>query len=197
MAEPQENRTPDGQTPQQESGIFEPKPISADHLPLTGAQKGWRIAAVIAVLLLAFTIWLLLKNPFMKPVNQYYKGLSKRNTAAMSEAFPGWLTSAKKDEDSMGIADMCVNVSLYYGKESTVKVSLISKQDVERDYLDRIEAGIKTQYQTDVTISEGVWLKLLAAYRKKDGSETEQIQYARVYKINGRWVMLDVPSETE
>ena len=193
-------QTPETPAPQQTSGIFEPKPLPPEQMPLTGVQKAWRAAAVIAALLLVFTVWLMLRNPFMKPVNRYFKELSRRDPAAMTGAFPKFLVNAPKNGESMTIEEMCQamcsSVNLYYGADAKVSASLVTKKEVDREYLDRIETGIETQYGKDVSVSKGVWVKLLVVY-KKDGKEQEATQYARIYKINGSWVMLDVPSDTE
>jgi len=197
MAEPHENPA---SVPEQPSGIFEPKPISVDMRPLTGTQKAWRFAAVIALLLLALAVFLLLKDPFMKPVNRYYKALSKRDNAAMTDAFPDFLVDAPADGETMSISEMCMTMiaqtNAQYGQDVKVKASMVSKKEVDREYLDRIQEGIRTQYHTEAEISEGLWLRLLVTYGSgKDEKETTE--YVRLYRINGSWVMLDIPSNTE
>ena len=196
----QPKQTPENPEPQQISGIFEPKPLAPEQMPLTGVQKAWRAAAVIAVLLLVFTVWLIFRNPFMNPVKRYFKGLSRRDPAAMTDAFPKFLVNAPKDGDSMTIEEMCQamcsSVNLYYGADAKVSASLVTDKEVGRDYLDRIETGIQTQYGKDVSVSKGVWVKLMVVYARGD-TEQETTQYARIYKINGSWVLLDVPSDTE
>ena len=86
--------------------------------------------------------------------------------------------------------------TLDYGKGFKAKVSLSAKTEVGRDYLDKIESGIKAQYHTDVSISKGYWVRLCVLYRSS-GSEQEVTRFARIYKIDGKWYLLDVPSETQ
>ena len=182
------------------SGIFEPKPIDTENVPLSGPQKAIRLTIILAVLVLIGIICLLLRNPFMKPVKSFYRGLSHGDVISMTQAFPKWLTEAKVSEDTVTTADMCSAVlsaaELDYGKGFKAKVSLSSKTEVGRDYLDKIESGIKAQYHTDVSISKGYWVRLCVLYRSS-GSEQEVTRFARIYKIDGKWYLLDVPSETQ
>jgi len=67
---------------------------------------------------------------------------------------------------------------------------------VTEDYLEQIQEGISTQYGVDVKVTKGYWLSLAVTY-SDDESEYVIQEYARVYKINGRWVVLDVPGVEE
>lgn len=182
------------------SGIFEPKPLQTDKLPLTGPQKAFRLLIIITVLLLCAVIWLLMRNPFMKPVKNFYRGLSHHDVSIMTTAFPQWLTDAKVSEETATITDMCYAVlsgtALDYSSDATAKVSLASKSDVSKEYLKRIEEGIQIQYQKEVHVSKGIWAKL-RVYYTVNGLDREEIKYVRVYKIDGKWYLLDIPSDSQ
>ena len=184
----------------EQTGIFDPKPIDADKLPLSGPQKAFRLMIILAVLVLTGLIFLLMRNPFMKPVKAFYRGLSHSDVSAMTEAFPKWLSDANVPEGTVTTAEMCSAVlsaaELEYGKDVKAKVSLISKSEVSKDYLEKIASGIKTQYHVDVSITKGYWVRLRVLYQFKN-TEAEITRYARVYKINGKWCVLDVPSDSQ
>ena len=190
------------QTPaaEQPSGIFEPKPLPLDRRPLSGTQKAIRVGIGLAAVVLVLAVWLMLRNPFMKPVNRYFKGLTSRDPQAMTDAFPSFIVNAPKKEETMSIGEMCAAMisaqDLTYGREIKASAELVKKTKVEQEYLDRIAAGIRTQYQTDVRITEGYWVQL-SVTRKSSAGEKETTEYARIYKINGKWYLLDVPSETQ
>ena len=193
MADETKNQMP-------EQGIFEPKPLSADRIPVSGTVRAIRFAVFLLMVTAGVLIWLALRNPFMRPLKAYYKGLSARDPAAMSEAFPDWLVSAQVSEDAMTVTDMCaamVSASrMSYGQNVKAEVSLVSQQEVGADYLDRLAAGIRAQYQRDVEVTKGWRLTLMVSYTA-DGREQSHTEYARVYRIDGAWRLLDVPGDTQ
>lgn len=184
---------------EQQTGIFEPKPVSTADLPLSGTQKAIRLCVFIGILILIAVIACALHNPFMRPVKRYYKALMQGDAAAMCDAFPSWLTGADTDEETMRIYDMCAMVvtatNYNYGSDAKIKVKYSSKAKVGEDYLNRLEEGMLSQYQVDAEITAGWWLTLDVTYSDGD-AEAEVTEYARLYRINGKWVMLDVPSTT-
>lgn len=194
MAEQTPNPLPEQQ------GIFEPKPLSADQIPRSGKEKALRLGIVLLAGLTALIVWLCLRNPFMRPVQQYYRALSARDAAEMTGAFPAWLVNSEKKDDAMSIGEMCAAIvsatNMQVGSQATVKAELVSVQEVEQAYLDRLSDGISSQYHTDVSITRGAWIKLLVSY-DSSGTVSERSEYARVYKINGKWCLLDVPGTTQ
>lgn len=199
MNDPQQRLdTPDTQTDL--TGIFDTDSPDGIKLPLSGPQKAFRFTIIISVLVLAGLIFLFLRNPFMKPVNAFYRGLSHGDVNAMTSAFPAWLSDASVPAGTMTTADMCSTVlsasEFDYGKGVKARAGLISKSEVSKDYLERIASGIRTQYHKDVSITKGYWIRLRVIYQQKN-IQAEQILYARVYKIDGKWCLLDVPSESQ
>gem|GEM_PF-3139373 len=184
---------------EQQTGIFEPKPVGAVGLPLSGTQKAIRFCIFIGILILIAVIVYVLHNPFMRPVKRYYKALMKGDAAAMCDAFPSWLTGADTDEETMRIYDMCAMVvtatNYNYGSDAKIEVKYASKTEVGADYLNQLETGIQSQYSVDVNITAGWWVTLDVTYTDGEDSVTVT-EYARLYRINGRWTMLDVPGST-
>lgn len=196
--------TDEKQTPEQvpgETGIFEPKALPADRIPVSGTVRAVRLAVFLAMIVIGVLIWLALRDPFMKPVRRYYKGLTKGDPAAMAEAFPGWLVDADTDENTVSVTDMCAAIvsatKFYYGEGAKAKANLVSQQEVDAAYLERIAQGIRTQYHYDVEIKRGVWITMEVLYTSPDGAERRRTEYARIYQINGTWCLLDIPSETQ
>lgn len=182
------------------SGIFEPQPIQTDKAPLTGPQKAFRLLIILSVLVLTGLIWLLLRNPFMKPVKEFYRGMSHSEINTMTQAFPKWLSAADVSRETMTVSDMCSaalsETGMRFGKNTKVSVSLASKTEVGKEYLERIANGIEVQYHQKVSISKGYWIRLRVTYQF-NSIETEEARYARVYKIDGKWYLLDIPSDSQ
>jgi len=73
-----------------ESGIFEPK-APQKIKGASDAQKALRFLFFLAAVVLGALLYLLLRNPELRPVKKYYKGLDKQDVDLMCEAFPpGW-----------------------------------------------------------------------------------------------------------
>ncbi|MCR5305933.1 MAG: hypothetical protein K6E36_05470 [Oscillospiraceae bacterium] len=182
------------------SGIFDPKPIQTDKLPLTGPQKAIRLLIILSVLVLAGLIWILTRNQFMKPIKAFYRGMSHSEISSMTQAFPQWLANADVPEEMVSVNDMCstalTEMIMKYGKGAKVSVSLASKTEVGKEYLERIANGIQVQYSQEVRITEGYWVRLHVCYRFNN-LQAEETRYARVYKIDGKWRMLDIPSDSQ
>ena len=185
--------------PEQPSGIFEPKPLNPADIPRSGTQKAITLAAVIGVLVLIACIVTALRNPFMKPVKQYYKGFSADDADKMGKAFPGWLLDARVTEDTMTVYEMCSAMLseklLNYGEGQKIKAALAAKTPVEEDYLHKIADGIQSTYHVPAEVTKGYRCTLHVTYEVQGGKPYTATEYVRVYRINGKWVMLDVPSD--
>ena len=182
-----------------ESGIFERKEFQPADLPLSGRQKSERLIAAICILIACVCVYLALRNRFMKPVRTFYKGMSAQSAADMCEAFPAWLIQNTEDT-GQSVYETCGAViaagQLSYGMQADYKASLRTKTPVEQERLDKIASGIKTAYGIEAKITKGYELSVSVRV-KSSGEPADVVQYIRVYKINGRWVMIDVPSDTE
>ena len=195
-----EPKAPAPEQPLGEQGIFEPKPLNVDRLPVSGTVRAIRLGVFLLMITAGVLIWLALRNPFMRPVKRYYKALDRRDPAAMTAVFPEWLVNADTDEDTVTVEDMCAAVvsatNYYFGQDAKASVVLRRQQEVGEDYLKRIADGIFTQYQRKVEITRGLWLTYDVTYQG-EGTEQTRTEYARVYRINGSWYLLDIPSDTD
>ena len=155
-----EPKSPTPEQPLGEQGIFEPKPLNVDRLPVSGTVRAIRLGVFLLMISAGVLIWLALRNPFMRPVKRYYKALNKRDTAAMTEAFPEWLAGADTDEGTVTVEDMCAAIvsatKYYFGQDSKATVVLRKQQEVGEEYLTRIADGIFTQYQRLATDQPGI-----------------------------------------
>ena len=163
-------------------------------------MRAIRLGVFLLMITAGVLIWLALRNPFMRPVKRYYKALDRRDPAAMTAVFPEWLVNADTDEDTVTVEDMCAAVvsatNYYFGQDAKASVVLRRQQEVGEDYLKRIADGIFTQYQRKVEITRGLWLTYDVTYQG-EGTEQTRTEYARVYRINGSWYLLDIPSDTD
>ncbi|MGN0647435.1 MAG: hypothetical protein ACI4J3_02250 [Oscillospiraceae bacterium] len=184
-------------------GILPPKqPMVAK--VTTGTQRAARLAVVLCVLVVAVIVFLGVRDRYQKPIKLYYKALEAQNADKMCMAFPAWLVDADVSEDSMTIHTMCASmistVRANFGDGCNVDMDYAGKTAIEESYLAKLEEGICKQYQVEVDISEGWQVKLDVVYsyvNPMNGAGGENAismtEYARVYKIDGKWYLLDVP----
>lgn len=181
---------------QQTSGIFPQKPPMQPLNIKSGKRKSIELLCGAVVVILAFIFISILKNSYLKPVHTYYKGLSKSDTSAMCEAFPSWLRNANTDDETITVEGMCntimTSVLAKCGADCKVSAEMVSYSEKDDAYLNTLEEGIETQYGKTVNITKGRWVKLNVTYQYGGGKQ-EMTEYARIYKINGRWVLLDIP----
>lgn len=187
--------------PQQETGIFEPKPLDPKMRPLSSTQKIVRFCIFVGAVLLVGIVFALTRHPFMKPVRTFYKGMTAHSAEAMCDAFPAWLVNADVPDDTITVWQMCdtllTAVGYNYGRESEFTVKFHGKREVEPERIVRIEAGIASTYGVAVDITKGYYVTVHVIVDDGSDEPATVTQYVRLYKINGRWVMLDVPSDTE
>ncbi len=181
-------------------GILSPKqPVIAK--VATGTQRAVRLAIVICVLTVAVIVFLLVRDRYQKPVKVYYKALEAQNADKMCDAFPSWLVDAEVPEDSMSIHTMCASmistVRANFGDGCKVDMDYAGKSEIEESYLTKLEEGILKQYQVEVEVAKGWQVKLdvVYSYENAIGEENaiSMTEYARIYQINGKWCLLDVP----
>lgn len=180
-------------------GILQPKPQQQVKV-LTGTQIAVRLVIVVLILVTGVCIFIAVRNRYQKPLKTYYKALAKQDAAAMCDAFPVWLVNADVSEDTMTIHDMCSvmisSVRTNFGSEYDVDAGIVAKTAVEEDYLMQLQEGIFKRYQTRVEVQEG-WRVQLSVEYSYEGNEVTMTEYARIYKINGKWYLLDVPGSGE
>lgn len=180
-------------------GILQPKPPQQVKV-LTGTQIAVRLMIAVCVLVIAACAFWVVRNRYQKPLKTYYKALSKQDVDAMCDAFPTWLVNADVAEDSVTVRDMCLvmisSVRGNFGNNYDVDASLVEKTAVAEDYLLQLQDGIFQQYQTRVEVQEGWRVQLSVVYSYAE-NEVTMTEYARLYKINGQWYLLDVPGSEE
>ena len=185
--------------PQEPQGIFEPKEFHPEGMPRSGKEKAKRLMIAVGAVLLVLLAFMLLKDPFMRPAKTFFKGLTAHDTEMMASAFPAWLAQ-KTDDDKDAVTQMCETMQsaaeIYYGKNASYKASLNTKTAISQERLDKLAEGIKTAYGVNVKITKG-WNAKLVIGVKNGSSEQSFVQYVKIYRINGRWVMIDVPSDSE
>ncbi len=172
-----------------------------DRPPMSGTQKALRLGICLGVLLVVWLIWGLSRSPYMRPVRTFYKGLSAEDTAKMTDAFPSWLVDVPRGGTEMTVTDMCsaslTIAKLTYGAGVRVRAGEISQTETDAATLEKIAAGIDTQYHVKAKVTRGLRVTLHVTYTDTAGMLTDTTEYVRIYKINGRWVLLDIPSTTE
>lgn len=196
MREEQDMQKDTAEVTEQVSGIFPEKPPAQPLKVKTGTQKAIELVCGAAIVMLAVIIIFIVRSSYMRPINTYYRGLSAMKEQKMCNAFPSWLCNANVDDDTISIEGMCrtilSSVVTACGNDYKVSAEMVSYADKEDAYLQTLETGIESQYGKKVNISKGRWVKLNVTYEYGE-TKQEMTEYARVYKINGRWVLLDIP----
>lgn len=193
-----DTNNPEGKQP---CGIFEPKPLKAAELPMSGSQKAKRICIAIGAILICVFVVAQISQLYFSPVRKFYRGLSKRNISVMTDAFPNWLANADMGEGNMTITDMCAaliaQTTLACGPDNKVSVSLVSKSEIDDARMQQISEGIRQKFYVDTKITKGWSCQLAVTYRPMDSEPVTQSEYVSLYQINGHWTILDVPNKTQ
>lgn len=196
MQKEKDVQTEAAEVTQQVSGIFPEQQPALEFKVKTGTQKAIELVVGAVIVLLAIIIISLVRSSYMRPISTYYKGLSAMNEKKMCQAFPSWLRNANVDDDTITIEGMCLtmisSVVTSCGNDYKVSADMVSFADKDEAYLQKLETGIESEYGKNVNISKGRWVKLNVVYEYGEFKQ-EMTEYARVYKINGRWVLLDIP----
>lgn len=183
---------------EQQSGIFEPKPMQQIKPPVSGVKQANRLMLAIGVIILAVILFVFFSGRYLSPVRKYYKGLSKSDPAAMTDAFPSWLVNADAAEGQMTIDAMCAamisSTNLAYGTDCKAKASLQRKEPVDAAKCEQLTSGIASRYHVNVKVRKGWICTLNVQYTSPDGSDINATEYVTLYQIGGRWCMLDVPN---
>ena len=189
---------PQNEAPAQPSGIFEPKPQMQAVGIKSGKRKAMELAIAVVAVIAVVIVVAVCKNLYLKPIRGYYKGLSKDSVDKMCDAFPAWLVNAQLDAESVTVYDMCTMVTstakLGYGEHFKAKAKLVTYEEKDDNQLETIENGIFSTYHQKVSVTEGRVLTLSVTYKYGDGKQNVVNEYVTLYKMNGRWVMIDVPS---
>ncbi len=176
-------------------GILPPKPTAVVKVP-TGTQRAVRLVIVLCVLAVAAIVYLMVRDRYQKPIKAYYKALESRDADAMCDSFPEWLVNAEVAEDSMTIHTMCASmistVRANFGDGCKIDMDYAGKTAVEESYLAKLEEGIFKQYHAEVKVTKG-WDVQLSVVYSANGNELTMTENARVYNINGKWYLLDIP----
>lgn len=163
----------------------------------SGKQQATELLLVTLALLIGVYLFFAVRARYLSPIRDYYRGMSQGDSAKMASAFPAWLRNAEPEEGTVSIEDMCrmtlAAARTTYGTDCTAKAEALSYTEPDEAYLQQLEEGIQVQYGKDVHISAGRWVTLTVTYRSAHRSWTTT-EYARIYKINGAWVLLDIPS---
>ena len=183
----------------QEHGIFEPKQVELKKQPLTGKQLSVRIIIAASLVIIGLLAYFLLSDPYKRPVNKYYKGYSAGKPEVMAEAFPEWLRNAEVSDTTMTVNAMCTAMVTLkksnYGENAEVQMGIIAESKVDEKRLSQIEQGIKSHYGVNTDVTEGKNLTLSVRYILSSGKEYSNLEYVTVYRIGGKWYMLDVASD--
>ena len=150
---------------------------------------GGSIAAVVVVIIALLAS--IIGGRYKAPIKKYFKGLNKCDATAYTAAYPDFLKMETKDKT---LTDKKKNLEKTYGDNVKYKYKVLKKTKIEKKDLDKVKDAIKDKYKESVKVSKGFKVKFKQTVKgKKDYDYATD--YVYVYKIDGKWYILDIDPE--
>ncbi|MBR3673259.1 MAG: zinc-ribbon domain-containing protein [Clostridia bacterium] len=144
------------------------------------------VAAVVIIIAIIASI---LGGGWKKPIDNYFKGMEKGNLKTYTKAFPDFYND-KVDLDDDDMEKLHDNLEDEYGEKIKITYKVTKKEDIKKDDLKKVQEYIEKVYDEDVKVSGGKEVKVKATIKGKDDEDTDT-QKMYVYKINGKWKLLN------
>ncbi len=164
--------------------------MSSENLKKYGIIGGIALA-VIVVLAIIINI---LSSGWKKPIDNYFKGMQKGDLKTYEKAYPDFINE-KRDLDDDDMEKMHDNLEDEYGEKIKISYKVTKNEKIKKDDLKKVQDYISKYYDEDVKVSAGKEVKIKATIKGKDDSDTNTNKMY-VYKINGKWKILDVSPST-
>ena len=152
----------------------------------TYAIIGGIAAAVVVLIAIIISI---VSGGWKKPIDNYFKGMEKGNLKTYQKAFPDFYND-KVDLDDDDMDKMHDSLEDEYGEKIKITYKITKKENIKKDDLKKVEEYISKVYDEDVKVSAGKEVKVKATIKGKDDEDTDT-QKMYVYKINGKWKLLN------
>lgn len=153
-----------------------------------GIIGGIAAAVVIIIAIIASIIG----SGWKKPIKNYVAGMNKCDSEKYLSAFPDFLKMKTTDSD---LKDSKKNDEKTYGDNVKYSAKILKKEKISKDDLNNVQEYINKKYDTNVKVKKGYKVKIEEKTKGKDdyayGTSTRY-----VYKIDGKWKMLNVSPET-
>lgn len=152
---------------------------------------GGSIAAVVVVIIALIVS--LVSGRYKSPIKKYFKGLNKCDADKYVAAYPDF---TKKDESikDKTLTERKKNLEKTYGDNVKYKYKILKKTKIEKKDLDKVKDSIKDKYKESVKVTKGFKVKVKQTVKgKKDFDYATDEMY--VYKIDGKWYILDIDPE--
>ena len=169
------------------SNTSTPKSGNAKNIAIIGGI----LTAVVVVIAIIASIF---GKGYLKPIDNYFKGVQKANADTFLKAFPEFMNMGDSiEEDDM--EDRLDDLEDTYGEKIKISYKVKSKEKIKKDELADIQEYIEGYYNEEVKVSAGYELKLAVTYKGKKKEKTNTDKYY-VYKIDGKWCYFDVSPKT-
>ena len=148
-------------------------------------------AAVVILLVIIFSIF---GKGWKKPIDNYFKGMEKGKADTMLKAYPEFMDMDETIDDDYMDDSMDV-LEDEYGEKIKISYEITKKEKISKGDLEDIAKYIDVKYEEDVKVSKGYELKVKVTIKGKDDEDTKSGK-RYVYKIDGKWYLLDVSPDT-
>lgn len=147
---------------------------------------------VAAVAIIVAIIVSIVSSGWKKPLKNYVQGMNKCDSEKYLAAYPDFLKMKTTDSD---LKDMKKNAEKEYGDNVKYSYKILKKEKIKKDELKDVEEYISKKYDEKVKVKKGYKVKIEAKTKgKEDYDYATSTRY--VYKIDGKWKMLNVSPET-
>ncbi len=149
-----------------------------------------------AIVIMSIVLAVCLTPAYAKPINYFVTGMEKDSYKTLKKAFPEFVIDTFEDS-YYSIEDVLENLHEEaedeYGREFKLSYEITRKSKLDDDDLEDIEDAIDDYYDEDVKVSAGYELKVKLKISGGGDSDNEKIE-VNVYKIDGKWYLMSMPS---
>lgn len=152
---------------------------------------GGAIAAVVVVIVALIVS--LVSGRYKSPIKKYFKGLNKCDADTYAAAYPDFLEYSKSIKDSY-LTDQKKDDEKTYGDNVKYSYKILKKTKIEKKDLEKVKDAIKDKYKESVKVSKGFKVKVKRTVKGKKDFDYGTSELF-VYKIDGKWYMLNIDPE--
>lgn len=160
------------------------------------SHKTIGIAAVAAVvIILLIVIGVAGGNNYKAPIDHAVKGIENGNYKEYLKCMPKFMSSELLEYDDDGyfkdyFSDIKDELADEYGKNFDITYTIKDKTKIKKAKLRDIREDIEDEFDKKVKVSEGYTLQIKLKIKGRDGADRTETS-VNVYKINGKWYILD------
>lgn len=149
---------------------------------------GIALAAVLVIIVLIA----LLGGGYKKPLKNYFSGIEKTKAETYLKAYPEFMREDMEDTyDDERLESMLEIFEEEYGDKIKISYKILDKEKINKEDLEDVKDDLEDEYDDeDIKVTDGYTVAVKITVKGSDDKEASYSSF-EVYKINGKWCMID------